>query len=271
MHSTVLDLFVWSEALKNQRMLSPELTKRMFTPNKQGYCYGWIRNQSNLVEKNSNVKLYFHNGDKPGYHSDIALYDDGTTIISLTNISPVRDSEFLHKLYLTSHNLKDEYGLKGYPDWGSIAEFEDNGGVDALNVYFKKLSELCGYEVQPSVRSLMGIMSEYLKEDKVEVANKMKQDLFSRPYLRESTLNRLGYYFLQREYLDFSYDFFAENTRRYPYSANTWDSLGGIYLLKGDVHQSIAAYKKAIEIAKKGNDKALEDYIKNLEKAQRQL
>jgi len=75
-YSTTIDLFIWSEAVKSHKLLSQELTKKMLTPNKDGYCYGWERNWSELIEENSKVQLFSHGGALSGNSAFIALYDD---------------------------------------------------------------------------------------------------------------------------------------------------------------------------------------------------
>ncbi|WP_296312083.1 serine hydrolase domain-containing protein, partial [Winogradskyella sp. UBA3174] len=127
MYSTVKDLFIWSEALKSNTLLSPELTKIMLTPNKHGHCYGWVRNWDDIIEKNINVRLYGHGGALAGNSAFIALYDDETTIIYLSNRSNLKAEEILHQIHLRANNLKDEYKLKGYPNRSSYKKFEKSG------------------------------------------------------------------------------------------------------------------------------------------------
>jgi D-alanyl-D-alanine carboxypeptidase len=41
LYSTARDLMIWNQALTNGTLLSPASTKAMFTPDKDGYAYGW--------------------------------------------------------------------------------------------------------------------------------------------------------------------------------------------------------------------------------------
>lgn len=164
-HSTVGDLFIWSEAIRNHRLLSPELTKKMLSPNKRGHGYGWVRNWSDILERNTKVRLYSHTGSTFGHASIVALFDDGTTIILTCNVNRIKVQKIVHQLYLSAHGLEDVYGLNGYPDRNSLSGFEKHGGMQALNSYFERLSYLCGYEVKPSEGSIVQITSLYYKND----------------------------------------------------------------------------------------------------------
>ncbi|MDY8136337.1 serine hydrolase domain-containing protein [Aquimarina sp. 2201CG5-10] len=269
MHSTVEDLYIWSEAIKSHKLLSPELTKKMLTTNKSGYCYGWYRNWDDLVERNTNIQVYTHGGTLPGFNSSINLFDDGTTIIFLANVHPLKDQEVIHQVYLTAHQLEDKYRLGGYPDRGSLSQFEKEGGISALNAYFDKLSKLCGYKVLPSENSITGIMYLYLKDGQKSKADSLKTALFTSFYPTESSLNRTGYDFLEEEECEFALDFFKENTKNHPDSANAWDSLGEGYEICGNYKKAAESYSYAVLLAEKNSSKSLKRYQENLKRAQK--
>ncbi|WP_160114783.1 serine hydrolase domain-containing protein [Aquimarina sp. AU474] len=271
MHSTVEDLFIWSEAIRNNTILSKELTAKMLTPNKDGYCYGWMRNWDDLIERNTNVRMYTHGGTLPGFNSSITLFDDGTTIIFLANVHPLKDKEIIHQIYLTTHGLEDKYRLDGYPDRGSLSNFESQGGIKALNTYFSKLSKLCGYKVLPSTNSITGIMYLYIKNEQQVKADSLKNVFFTDFNPRESDLNRAGYDFLQINQCEFALEFFHENVKKSPNSANAWDSLGEGYMICKKYHEAVESYKKAVEIAQNKNSQHLDVYKTNLSKAIKKL
>ena len=99
---------------------------------------------------NKEVQLYSHTGSTYGHASAISMFDDGTTIIFTANVNRLKAQKLIHRLYLAANNLDDIYGVEGYPDRGSLAEFEKNGGINALNAYFDEVSNHCGYQVKPS-------------------------------------------------------------------------------------------------------------------------
>ncbi|WP_109851161.1 serine hydrolase domain-containing protein [Aquimarina sp. AU58] len=269
-HSTVDDLFIWSEAIRTNKLLSAAYTKKMLTPNKHGYCYGWIRNWDDLIERNTKIKMYTHGGALHGHRSSINIFDDGTTIIFLSNVSPIKDREIIHQLYLTAHGLEDIYKMKGYPDRSSLNEFKKNGGIKALNSYFEKLSELCGYKVLPSETSIGHIMYLYYQNGNQRIADSLKQSFFKNYKPTEHSINRLGYKFLD-DNCELAIEFFKENTKRYPSSPNVWDSLGEGFLVCESYNEAITSYSKAIELGEKTNHRNVKLFKENLQHAKRKL
>ena len=270
MHSTVEDLFIWSEAVKANKLLSKKYTDKMLTPNKQGYCYGWIRNWDDLIERNTKAKLFSHSGSTFGHVASINVFDDGTTIIYLTNVNTIKNQEIVHQLYLKAHQLEDVYRIEGYPDRSSFVEFEKDGGVKALNRYFKKLSKLCGYEVLPSDTSIGRIMYLYYESGNQKKGDSIKQFFFDNYNPTESSVNRLGYDLLDNN-CDIAIEFFKENTVLYSKSPNVWDSLGEGFVECENYKEAVISFSKALEIAKEINHHNLEIFRNNLQKAKNEL
>ena len=271
MYSTVEDLFIWSEAVKSNRLLSLELTNKMLTPDKQGQCYGWVRNWDDIIEKNINVRLFGHGGALAGNSAFIAMYDDETTIIYLSNRNNIKAEELLNQVHLRANGLKDEYKIKGYPNRSSYSEFEDDGGMSALQDYFDRLSEHSGYTVDPSHHTMKGVMKIHLEAGKHAIADSLKTAFLKTHNPGESMLNQVGYDFLNSDYPKFALEFFAENTQRYPHSSNAWDSLGEAYLTYGNYQNAIDCYTKAVEIGEKISHSSLETYKENLNAAREKL
>lgn len=266
MHSTVEDLFIWSEAVKSHQLLSPELTRVMLTPNKHGHCYGWVRNWDDIIEKNINVRLYGHGGALSGNSAFIAMYDDETTIIYLANRSNLKAEEILHQIHLRANNLKDDFKLKGYPNRSSFKKFKEAGGMTALQDYFNRLSKYSGYKVNPSNSTMRGVMKIHLEAGKIKIADSLKTVFFSNYNPDERTLNEFGYDFLYSDNPSYALDFFKEITIRFPKSSNAWDSLGEAYLTYKDYENAIVCYTKAVELGEQVNHRSLDIYKKNLKK-----
>ncbi len=64
----------------------------------------------------------------------------------------------------------------------------------------------------------------------------------------EMALNTSGYYFLGAGDLDKSIELLQLNTRYFPESANTWDSLAEAYMEKGDTKKAIKYYEKSLTL-----------------------
>ena len=64
----------------------------------------------------------------------------------------------------------------------------------------------------------------------------------------ETTINRLGYAFLQEKNPPSAVVLFKLNTRAYPDSANAWDSLGDGYEATNDIQDALMAYARSLEL-----------------------
>ncbi|MDC1162120.1 serine hydrolase [Tenacibaculum sp.] len=262
MHSTVRDLFIWSKAIKSNKLLSSKFTKIMMTPHKKGYCYGWVRNWDDIIEKNINVRLHGHGGALAGNSAYIALYDDETTIIYLSNRSNLKAEEILHQIHLRANNLKDEHKLKGYPNRSSFIKFKEAGGMTALQDYFNRLSRYSGYKVNPSNSTMRGVMKIHLEAKNIKVADSLKTIFLKTS--DENSINEFGYYFLNSETPEYALDFFKENVKNFPKSSNSWDSLGEAYFIYKEYNKAINCYKQAIKLGEKVSHKSLRLYRENL-------
>jgi len=81
----------------------------------------------------------------------------------------------------------------------------------------------------------------------------------------EQELNVYGYQLLQQGDHNKAVEIFTINTQRFPKSANTWDSLGEAYAIKGDKTNAIKNFKKALSLNPPDNVKAnSEKYLKQL-------
>jgi Protein of unknown function (DUF2911)/Tetratricopeptide repeat len=81
----------------------------------------------------------------------------------------------------------------------------------------------------------------------------------------ENELNGYGYQLLNEKRFDEAIKIMTINTERHPASANTWDSLGEAYALKGDKANAIKNFKKALSLNPDAPVKAnSEKYLKEL-------
>lgn len=110
----------------------------------------------------------------------------------------------------------------------------------------------------------LSIKSGLLKETGKEAeADKLMKDALA--VATENELNNYGYQLLGSGQVDKAIEMFKLNTQRHPQSANTWDSLGEGYAIKGDKKNAIANFKKSLSMNPPPNVKAnSEKYLKQL-------
>ncbi|MDO9375812.1 MAG: DUF2911 domain-containing protein [Ferruginibacter sp.] len=81
----------------------------------------------------------------------------------------------------------------------------------------------------------------------------------------ENELNAYGYQLLAAGDLAGAVEMLQINTKRFPNSANAWDSLGEAYFTKGDKKNALTTFKKSLEMNPPTNVKAnTEKYLKQL-------
>ena len=81
----------------------------------------------------------------------------------------------------------------------------------------------------------------------------------------ETELNAYGYQLLGQNKYDEGIAILKTNTERYPESANTWDSLGEAYFMKGDKENAIKNFRKSLSLnPPEGTRINSEKYLKKL-------
>lgn len=81
----------------------------------------------------------------------------------------------------------------------------------------------------------------------------------------EAEMNTQGYNLLAAGKLDEAVNIFVLNTKKYPNSANAFDSLGEAYVAKGDKKNAIASFKKSLSMNPPANVRAnSEKFLKQL-------
>jgi len=98
---------------------------------------------------------------------------------------------------------------------------------------------------------------------KAEEADKMVADAIA--ISTEVELNNYGYQLMNNGNMDKAIEIFTLNTKRFPKSANCFDSLGEAYVNKGDSKNAIANFKKSLSMNPPANVKAnSEKFLKQL-------
>jgi len=82
----------------------------------------------------------------------------------------------------------------------------------------------------------------------------------------EQVINQLGYSYLVQDEFEMAIEIFSENTKRFPVSANVYDSLGEAYEKSGNIDQAEENYKMAVKLGEANNHPFLNVYKINLER-----
>ena len=268
-HSTADDLYKWVRAIKMNKILSEKYTKKIFSVNKGGYAYGWMRNIDRLFRWNPNISLFSHGGALPGYRSHVAMYDDGMTIIFLSNVTPLNDLRFLHTVYLAANNIElDSFREKRTlipVNKDSASDFEEDGGMKTFFKYYENLSNRSGYKVYPNPLAIIEVIELY--DDKDKINNIINQQLEYGLNQSEAVYNKFAYMLLDRGLTEQAIRVFKLNIQNYPKSVNVYDSLGEAYLQLKSYKQAQAVFSKAVKLATEYGRPDLNYFKKNLQKA----
>lgn len=171
---------------------------------------------------------------------------------------------------------KPDFGMGiagGSPGWNAIYDQNvgnkytviilsnfDNGAealIDRINSVLKE-------EKHPPLRTNASrFVYETIKEKGAEdFSANYKEYLSDYPIEDDGMLNRIGYQFLNKGMMDEAIAVFIINTKYFPDIANTYDSLGEAYMLKGEKNLALENYKKSLEL--NPNNKNAEQKINEL-------
>ncbi len=190
-----------------------------------------------LPKKFRDHKVFFMTlGNEPNYFSTIDEF------VALINEKNPRNLSF-HYRFLKEENhtsipyLSTYYGLQAiFSEW-QLPDAIMKKGLTAIDKHYNNLSEQMGYEIKTP----------------------------------ERVLNTLGYTYLNQNKVNKAIEVFTENVRRFPLSANVYDSLGEAYEKIGKIKLAIENYEIAVGLGKGGNHLNLQVFEKNLERVKKTL
>lgn len=213
-YSTVGDLYKWEQSLFEDKILSAESKKLMFTPGLGNYGYGLIIADRPIGKTDLKTKVIQHGGGINGFNSLLTrLVDKQQTIILLDNV-----------------------GLGRYH--GNIT----NSITNILN----------GQPVESPKRSIAETLYKIAVEKDVASAvaeyRKLKAENSPTYDFSENELNTLGYQLVGMKRTKDAIEIFKLNVEMFPKSANPYDSLGEAYLADDQKDLALANYKKAAEL-----------------------
>lgn len=128
MYATASDLDTWLKSFNDSTLLSADSRKRMFTPVRNNYAYGWHVN-----DVYGHLR-YSHGGYLPGWNSYVFYYpEDSISIVLLSNnedVNPLAMGEEISRiLYMNEVHLMDVHvKRRGYVGrYETLASTEDGG------------------------------------------------------------------------------------------------------------------------------------------------
>jgi len=180
---------------------------------------------------NRNINFYMTVGNEPAYFETLDFF------VKTVNEKSPKNLNFMY-----TKRMEDNHGssphltiynglLFIYGDW-KLDEETIKGGMKAIDKHNKALSKTYGIEMTAP----------------------------------ENFINLLGYRYLVEKNYDEAIDIFKENVKRYPESANVYDSLGEAYEKSGNKEKAKENYSMAVVLGKKTNSPNLNIYLQNLER-----
>lgn len=209
MYSTVEDLFLWDRALVAGKVLSAEMTEKMFTAGKNDYGYGWIIQQKPLPGQDEKNPFIWHGGGINGFNAMYVRYPSEGIVIALLNNTG-------------STNLRQVMG-------------------DMVKILYDQ-------DVEPPKQPAYIPLGQHMGEStfaakcKEIIANRDKYEI------SEVRINGLGYYLMGQGQLEEALALFEFNVQAFPEAYNTHDSLGECLAQMGKKERAIASYQKSYDL-----------------------
>jgi CubicO group peptidase (beta-lactamase class C family) len=265
MHATAKEIFSWSQALQQNKLLKRRFTKKLFKENLNGYAYGWMRNDVEVLKYIPHAQFYGHSGSVNGFTSYLFNGDDGTTIIVLCNTSPIQPYKLVSDIYRKVQNEDLSKSTRIIlPGFRSKAQFLKEGGYAQITTYHNLLTKSAGFKVFPSGGYLQRVTRMHVKEKMdTTLLEVLLHNLIKQNQNAEDLINRAAYEFAKTDAKKGLY-YFTLNTKHFSKSANTWDSLGEFHEQQKQLSKAEKAYTKAITVAKKHFHTNTASFEKNL-------
>jgi predicted alpha/beta superfamily hydrolase len=196
-----------------------------------------IKEAEKLIKPNKNaISFYLTVGDEPAYFEPIrefsAIMDEKTD-----GTVDYHVEKMLSENHATIPYISVYKGLKFiFSEW-PVPQETFQSGLEAIDKHIAKNSARYGINVRAS----------------------------------EVMINQLGYYHLQNNEIDKAIHVFSENVKRFPTSANVYDSLGEAYENNNQLKLAREHYQKAVDIGSVTSDPNYPIYIQNLKRVTEEL
>ncbi len=215
LYSTVEDLFIWDQALYENKILSAKSKELMFKPNLSDYGYGFVVTKATLgPNKTLVVPVIQHSGGINGFSTTIVrMVGEKRLVVLLDNTSQGRNLEAIARGIISIL-----YDQPYETPKRSIAE--------------TLLQTIVGKDVASAIKQYHDLKTNHSAEYD----------------FRQMELNTLGYQLLQMNKVVEAIEIFKLNVEAYPQVSNTYDSLGEAYMVHGNKELAIWNYKKSLEL-----------------------
>jgi predicted alpha/beta superfamily hydrolase len=177
--------------------------------------------------------MYLSVGNEPDYFDPIDAYVR-TLKTRAEGTVDYKYEKMMSEIHGSISYLSVYKGLKHiFGDW-HLSGFAFQQGLEAIAAHFRKVSAKYDSSVEPP----------------------------------EALINQLGYYYLRNGDVQRAIEVFRENTKRYPASANVYDSLGEAYERNGQLVPAQENYSRACELAKTSGEEYYSIFKQHLDRVE---
>jgi CubicO group peptidase (beta-lactamase class C family) len=211
---TLKDLYKWSQAINNFRLLSPTSTRAILVPFASN-CESGLGGAS-IMEGDKIIK-HIHHGAYGNANYQVLLVSEpvkGRTVILLTNNKQFNTGQF-------------------------------NDAIQAI---------LDGKPYSQPKRSVLLLLADHIEklngEQIISLYQELKRTKSETEYGfdQEFPLDVIGYYLMSKNRLDDAITVFEYNTILFPSSGNVFNSLAEAYYKKGDKTNALLNYKHSLKL-----------------------
>jgi predicted alpha/beta superfamily hydrolase len=202
--------------------------------------------------------------------SPYLMYADNLAVTETSEkLKPFSDTKYF---YMTVGNedpyfeTLEEYASIMQEKAGESVEFkyvkmpeEDHGTTPYLTVFSGLKFIFSGWRLPPEMmQSDLESIDQHYK--------KVSETYGIKVATPELVINALGYRYLQAGDAENAIDIFKQNVKRYPGSANVYDSLGEAYETRGEADAAAKNYAKAVKLGQQNGDPNLPIFKTNLDR-----
>lgn len=211
LYSTVEDLALWDQALYTDKLLSASSKAVLFTPNKNGYAYGWGVGKKQVGQLKDSIEVMNHQGAVNGFTTSLIRIPKNKQLVVLLDNT-------------------------GAPNLSAVQN-------DIIKILYNQPFDL------PKV-SVAYVLGNAIQNNSLEAALNQYEKIKKQPAydLNEADINQMGYNLISVGKIKEALALMNINVIQFPRSANAWDSRGEAYMRNGEKAQAIRDYKKSLEL-----------------------